>query len=55
VGYIIPEQTCYVVSVREVLGSTSLSFRPKGFLRLDRYAHYREAWHLLREPDGITF
>jgi hypothetical protein len=19
------------------------------------YAHYREAWHLLREPDGLTF
>jgi hypothetical protein len=55
VAYIIPEQTWYVVSVREVLGRTSLSFRPKGFRRLDRHAHYREAWHLLREPDGITF
>jgi hypothetical protein len=21
----------------------------------DPYAYYREAWHLLREPDGLTF
>jgi PD-(D/E)XK endonuclease len=54
-AYIIPEQTWYVVPVREVVGRTSLSFRPKGFPRLDIYAHYREAWHLLREPDGLTF
>jgi hypothetical protein len=55
VAYIIPEQTWYVVPVREVVGRTSLGFRPRGFPRLDLYAHYREAWHLLREPDGLTF
>jgi len=38
---IVPEQTWYVVPVREVVGRTSLSFRPKGFPRLDRHAHYR--------------
>jgi len=55
VAYIIPEETWYVVPVREVVGHTSLGFRPKGWARPDLYGHYREAWHLLREPDGITF
>ena len=32
-----------------------LLFRPKGYHCPDIYAHYREAWHLLREPDGLTF
>ncbi len=49
VAYIIPEQTWYVVPVREMLGRTSLSFRPKGFPGLDGHAHFREALHLLRE------
>jgi hypothetical protein len=26
-----------------------------GYPRMDPYAYYREAWHLLREPDGLTF
>jgi hypothetical protein len=49
-AYIIPEQTWYVVPVPEVVGHTSLCFRPWEFPRLHTYAHYREAWHLLREP-----
>ena len=50
VAYIIPEQTCYILPIREMLGRTSISFRPREFSGLDAYAHYREAWHLLREP-----
>jgi len=53
--YIIPEDTWYILPVREVVGRTSLRFRPKGYRRLDLYAHYREAWDLLREPDGLVF
>jgi hypothetical protein len=53
--YIIPEETWYILPVREVLGRQILLFRPKGYTRPDPYAHYREAWHLLREPDGLTF
>jgi len=30
-------------------------FRPQGYPRLAPYAYCREAWHLLREPDGLTF
>jgi hypothetical protein len=53
--YVMPEKTWYVLPVREVVGRKNLGFRPKGFRRLDIWAHYREAWHLLREPDGLVF
>jgi hypothetical protein len=33
----------------------SLLFRPNGYARRDPYAHDREAWHLLRQPDGLVF
>jgi PD-(D/E)XK endonuclease len=50
VAYIIPEQTCYILPIREMLGRTSISFRPREFSGLHAFAHYREAWHLLRQP-----
>ena len=53
--YIIPEDTWYILPVREVVKRQTLLFRPKGYHRPDIYARYREAWHLLREPDGLTF
>jgi hypothetical protein len=55
VALIMPEGTWYVVPVREVVARKSLQFRPKEFPGLHHYAHYREAGHLLREPDGLTF
>jgi hypothetical protein len=55
VVYIIPEETWYVIPVREVTVRTSMAFRPKGYARGDPYAYYREGWHLLRQPDGLTF
>jgi hypothetical protein len=54
-AYILPEQTWYILPVRELAEHRSLLFRPKGYARRDPYAHYREAWHLLRQPDGLTF
>jgi hypothetical protein len=53
--YILREQTWYILPVREVTEHRSLLFRPKGYARRDPYAHYREAWHLLRQPDGLVF
>ena len=53
--YIRPEQTWYILPVREVTEHRQLLFRPKGYHRRDPYAHYREAWHLLRQPDGLVF
>jgi hypothetical protein len=54
-AYIIPEQTWYILPAHQVAGHGSLLFRPKGFPRRDLYGYYREAWHLLRQPDGLTF
>jgi hypothetical protein len=53
--YILPEKTWYILPVREVTKHRQLLFRPKGYHRPDPYAHYREAWHLLNEPDGLIF
>jgi hypothetical protein len=53
--YILPEDTWYILPVREVVERTLLLFRPKGYRYRDIYAHYREAWHLLRQPDGSVF
>jgi hypothetical protein len=53
--YIIPEDTWFILPVREVENRQMLMFRPKGYRRRDIYAHYREAWHLLREPDSLVF
>jgi hypothetical protein len=54
-AYIQPEKTWYILPVREVTDHRQLLFRPKGYARRDPYAHYREAWHLLRDPDGLVF
>jgi PD-(D/E)XK endonuclease len=53
--YIIPEDTWYILPVREVAGRRTMFFRPKGHPGVDPYSYYREAWHLLHEPDGLTF
>jgi hypothetical protein len=56
VVYIMPKGTWYVLPVREVVGQTYLRFRGPSAIHIrDPYAYYREAWHLLREPDGLTF
>jgi hypothetical protein len=51
-AYILPEDTWYILPVREIIGRTGLLFRSKGSPTPDIYAHYREAWHLLGEPPG---
>jgi PD-(D/E)XK nuclease superfamily protein len=54
--YIIPEESWYVVPVREVLGRTTLRIRgPKGRHYRDPYVYYHDAWDPLRQPDGLTF
>lgn len=52
---VIPEDTWYILPVREVLERRTLFFRPNGCAGTDPYAYYREAWHLLRQPDGLRF
>ena len=53
-AYILPEDTWYIIPLADILGQTSLFFRGKKDRRPDPYAPYREAWHLLRTPDGLT-
>ena len=58
VVYLMPEETLYILPVREAAERYSLRFRvatANRHHRRDPYAHYREAWHQLREPDGLTF
>jgi hypothetical protein len=58
VVYLMPEKIWYVLPVREAVGRQSLQFRvatANNHHRRDPYAYYREGWHLLREPDGLTF
>ena len=51
--YIIPEDTWYIIPLADILGINSLMFRSKHDPRPGLYDKYREAWHLLRERDGI--
>jgi hypothetical protein len=54
-AYIIPEDAWFILPLAHILGQTSLLFRPKKSRRSCPYADYREAWHLLRKPDGLEF
>jgi hypothetical protein len=54
-AYVIPDDSWFILPVRKVSDRQMLMFRLKGSDRRDIYAHYREAWHLLREPDGLVF
>ena len=56
VFYVMPEESWYIVPVREVLGRKTLRFRKANTIhRRDPYAHDLEAWRLLRDSDGLTF
>jgi hypothetical protein len=54
-AYVIPEDSWFILPLAHILGQTSLLLRPKKSRRPCPYAHYREAWHLLRQPDGLEF
>jgi hypothetical protein len=53
--YLIPEETWYILPVREVVGHTTLHFRPQLDPSQDKYGLYREHWPQLSKPDGLTF
>jgi hypothetical protein len=54
-AYIIPEDSWFILPLAHILGQTSLLFRPRKSRLPSPYADYREAWHLLRQPDGLEF
>jgi hypothetical protein len=48
IAYIIPEDSWFILPLRDILGLTSLLFRRKRDRRPGLYDSYREAWRLLR-------
>jgi PD-(D/E)XK endonuclease len=53
VVYIVPENAWYVIPIGAIRKRRWLYFHPNGTVRgVYQYEQYREAWHLLREPDG---
>jgi hypothetical protein len=55
VAYIIPEDSWYIFPLPHILGLTSLSLNSKRRRKRHENDPYREAWHLLRQPDGLEF
>jgi hypothetical protein len=54
-AYIIPEDSWFIFPLVHILGLTALLLKPKCRRWRHAYDRYREAWHLLYEPDGIEF
>ena len=54
-AYIIPEDSWFILPLPHILGQISLLFRPIRSRIPGVYDAYREAWHHLREQDGLEF
>jgi len=54
-AYVIPEDSWFIFPLPHILGLGSLLLSPKARRRQALYDGYRDAWHFLREPDGIEF
>jgi hypothetical protein len=54
-AYIIPRRPLVCVPGAPGYRTHQRRISSQGIRPRRPYAHYREAWHLLREPDGLTF
>jgi hypothetical protein len=54
-AYVIPEDSWFIFPLPHILGATSLLLSPKNRRKPHHNNPYREAWHLLQEPDGLEF
>jgi hypothetical protein len=54
-AYVIPEDSWFIFPLPHILGLTSLLLSPKNRHKPHPNNPYREAWHLLRQPDGLEF
>src|SRR6202030_2512151 len=54
-AYVIPEDSWFIFPLPHILGQTSLSLSPKRRRKRHINDPYREAWHLLTQPDGLEF
>jgi hypothetical protein len=54
-AYVIPDDSWFIFPLPHILGSTALTLNPKRRRRRHLNDPYREAWHLLSQPDGLEF
>jgi hypothetical protein len=54
-AYVIPEDSWFIFPLTHILGATAVTLSPKRRRKPHINNPYREAWHLLCEPDGLEF
>ena len=54
-AYVIPDDSWFIFPLPHILGSTALTLNPKRRRKRHINDPYREAWHLLTQPDGLEF
>ncbi|MFZ3278360.1 MAG: group I intron-associated PD-(D/E)XK endonuclease [Candidatus Sulfotelmatobacter sp.] len=54
-AYVIPEDSWFIFPLTHILGATAVTLSPKRRRKRHVNDPYREAWHLLRQPDGLEF
>lgn len=54
-AYVIPEDSWFIFPLPHILGLTGLLLSPKNRRKPHPNNPYREAWHLLQQPDGLEF
>jgi hypothetical protein len=54
-AYVMPEDSWFIFPLTHILGATAVTLSPKRRRKPHINNPYREAWHLLRQPDGLEF
>jgi hypothetical protein len=54
-AYVIPEDSWFIFPLTHILGATAVTLSPKRRRKPHINDPYREAWHLLYQPDGLEF
>jgi len=54
-AYVIPEDSWFIFPLPHILGLTALILSPKNRRKPHPNNPYREAWHLLQQPDALEF
>ncbi len=54
-AYVIPEDSWFIFPLTHILGATALTLSPKRRRKPHINNPYREAWHLLNQPDSLEF
>ena len=56
VAYVVCEDNWFIIPIQVASMRTSLLLCPRQHpTGAGLYSHYREAWRLLRDPDGLVF